>query len=251
MTGFRSSAETDPGTRKHNEDAFVNRPDLGVWAVADGAGGHQAGDVASAMIRDALEAIPPELDAGALLSEVRTRLQDVHQTLLTEAAERGAGALLASTAVVLLTRGNHYAALWAGDSRIYLFRNSVLSCITHDHSRVQEMVDAGLLPPEKAETHPQANVITRAVGAGSGPVVVDKVIGDIHPGDCFLLCSDGLSKTLSDAEIAEQLARVLDQSPAEQLLSAALAKGARDNVTAVVVEVTDQPVHSPLGPVSS
>jgi serine/threonine protein phosphatase Stp1 len=241
MTGFRASAETDPGTRRHNEDAFVNRPDLGVWAVADGAGGHQAGDVASAMIRDALDGIPQELDAGALLGEVRTRLQDVHQTLLTEAAGRGAGALLASTAVVLLTRGTHYAALWAGDSRIYLFRDAVLSCITHDHSRVQEMVDAGLLEPEKAELHPQANIITRAVGAGSGPVAVDKVIGDIQLGDRFLLCSDGLSKTLSHEEISEQLALEETPSPAERLLAAALAKGAKDNVTAVVVEVTDLP----------
>lgn len=241
MTGFRCSAETDPGTRRHNEDAFVSRPDLGVWAVADGAGGHQAGDVASAMIRDALEGIPQELDAGALLGEVRTRLQEVHQTLLAEAAERGAGALLASTAVVLLARGNHYAALWAGDSRIYLFRESVLSCITHDHSRVQEMVDAGLLEPEQAESHPQANVITRAVGAGSDPVAVDKVIGDIQAGDRFLLCSDGLSKTLSHEEISEQLALDESPSPAERLLAAALAKGATDNVTAVVVEVTDLP----------
>lgn len=238
MTEFRSFAETDRGTRRdHNEDAYVNRPDLGLWAVADGAGGHQAGDVASAMIRDALDTIPPELDPGTLLVEVRARLQDVHESLQAQASERGEGALLASTAVVLLARGNHYAALWAGDSRIYLLRDTVLLCITHDHSRVQEMVDAGILPAEEAETHPQSNIITRAVGAGSGPVAVDKVIGEIHPGDCFLLCSDGLSKTLSDTEIANQLRESEGVAPAERLMSAALTKGAKDNVTVVVVAV--------------
>ncbi len=237
MTAFRSFADTDTGMRRqHNEDCYVNRPDLGLWAVADGAGGHQAGDVASAMIRDALDAITPERDATTLRAEVRARLQEVPDTLRAQAAERGEGAMLASTAVVLLARGKHYAALWAGDSRIYLRRDCVLSRITRDHSRVQEMVDAGILQPDEAETHPQANIITRAVGAGAEPVAVDKVIGDIRPGDCFLLCSDGLSKTLTDDEIATYLSHPEDISPSKRLMAAALLKGASDNVTAVVVE---------------
>jgi protein phosphatase/serine/threonine-protein phosphatase Stp1 len=238
MTGFRSFAATHAGPRRHhNEDSYVDRPDLGLWAVADGAGGHAAGEVASAMIRDALEAIPPGLDAGRLLAEVRGRLLDVHVALHEEAARRGPGAVIASTVVVLLARGGHLAALWAGDSRIYLLRDGVLSQLTRDHSLVQEMVDAGALAAAEAERHPRANIITRAVGAGDEDLVLDKVTGTVLPGDRFLLCSDGLSKTLPEAEIAGLLAAPEGVAPTELLIAAALAREAGDNVTAVVVEV--------------
>lgn len=241
MMQFRSFAETDIGPRRRtNEDAYVNRPDLGVWAVADGAGGHQAGDVASAMIRDALDAIPPELDAVALLAEVRARVQDVHESLLAEAEERGPGTILASTAAVLLARGEHYAALWAGDSRVYLLRAGELTCLTHDHSRVQELLDAGLLRPEEAELHPEAHLITRAVGAGEADLTLEKVLGAIEAGDRFLLCSDGLSKVLTGDEIKTALQADRDDAPAARMVHAALAKGAKDNVTAVVVDAMEQ-----------
>lgn len=236
MTAFRSFAATDAGPRRrHNEDSYVDRPDLGLWAVADGAGGHQAGEVASGMIRTELEAIPQGLEGNRLLAEVRGRLLGVHAALREEATRRGPGALVASTVVVLLARGNHFAALWAGDSRIYLLRNGVLSQITRDHSLVQEMVDAGALAPEEAERHPHANVITRAVGAGDEALVLDKVTGTGMPGDRYLLCSDGLSKTLPEAEIAALLAMPNSVTPAERLLAAALAREAGDNVTAVVM----------------
>jgi protein phosphatase/serine/threonine-protein phosphatase Stp1 len=236
MTRFRSCAATDAGPRRqHNEDSYVDRPDLGLWAVADGAGGHQAGEVASAMIREALEAIPPGLDGNRLLAEVRGRLLDVHAALRAEAARRGPGAMIASTVAVLLARGDHFAALWAGDSRIYLLRDGVLSQITRDHSLVQEMVDAGALTPEAAERHPHANIITRAVGAGDEPLVLDKVTGTGLPGDRYLLCSDGLSKTLPEAEIAALLAAPESVAPAQRLLEAALAREAADNVTAVAI----------------
>lgn len=236
MTRFLSFAATDAGPRRqHNEDTYVDRPDLGLWAVADGAGGHEAGEVASGMIRTALEAIPPGLDGSRLLAEVRGRLLDVHAALREEAARRGPGALIASTVVVLLARGDHFAALWAGDSRIYLLRHGVLSQITRDHSLVQEMVDAGALPAAEAERHPHANVITRAVGAGDEGLVLDKVTGTGLPGDRYLLCSDGLSKTLPEAEIAALLAAPDDTPPAQRLMTAALAREASDNVTAVVM----------------
>jgi protein phosphatase/serine/threonine-protein phosphatase Stp1 len=236
MSGFRSFAATHAGARRrHNEDSYVDRPDLGLWAVADGAGGHDAGEVASAMIRDALEAIPPGLDAGGLLAEVRGRLLEVHVALRAEAARRGPGALIASTVVVLLARDGHVAALWAGDSRIYLLRDGVLSQLTRDHSLVQEMVDAGALAAAEAERHPHANVITRAVGAGDEALVLDKVTGTVLPGDQFLLCSDGLSKTLPEAEIAGLLAAAEGVAPTERLILAALAREAGDNVTAVVI----------------
>ena len=236
MTRFRSFAATDAGPRRnHNEDTYVDRPDLGLWAVADGAGGHQAGEVASGMIRSALEAIPPGLDGSRLLAEVRGRLLGVHAALREEAERRGPGALIASTVAVMLARGDHFAVLWAGDSRIYLLRNGVLSQITRDHSLVQEMVDAGALSAAEAERHPHANIITRAVGAGEDGLVLDKLTGTGLPGDRYLLCSDGLSKTLPEAEITALLGAPDNETPAQRLLAAALAREATDNVTALVV----------------
>ena len=234
---LRSWAMTHPGPkRKHNEDAYVDRPDLGVWAVADGAGGHHAGEVASGMIREALEAIPPELSASELLAEVRGRIVQTHEWLRREAERRGPNVVIASTVVVLLARNDHFACLWAGDSRAYLLRNGVLQQITRDHSLVQELVDSGMIRPEEAEHHPRANVITRAVGAELDDFVLDKVSGPIRPGDRFLLCSDGLSKTLPEDELAALLGETDGVPPAQSLIAAALAMNVSDNVTAVAIE---------------
>jgi serine/threonine protein phosphatase Stp1 len=233
---FRSSGKTDPGAkRSHNEDTYVDRPHAGLWAVADGAGGHEAGEVASGMIRDALVAIPDGLPAGRMLGEVRQRITLVHEHLLETGAERN-GATIASTLVVLIMRGDHFACLWAGDSRLYRLRDATLEQVTRDHSLVQELVDAGVVRAEDAESHPRANVITRAVGAGEDGLEIDKTTDRVLPGDRFLLCSDGLSKTLPPTEIAALLA-VPDAALAPDLLiSAALARQANDNVTAVVIE---------------
>ncbi len=226
-----SSAATHPGLkRSRNEDRLVERPDLGMWAVADGAGGHGAGDVASTAIADALMAIPPGLSAAEMLAQLRLRLSAVNAELRHRALERGG--IIASTVVVLLLRGDHFAALWAGDSRIYLLRQGALHRITHDHSLVQEMVDAGTLPAEEAEAHPQSNIITRAVGA-EVELVLDKVADRLLPGDRFLLCSDGVFKELPEAEIAGLMARGTD---ADDLVRRAVEAGGRDNVTVVLVE---------------
>lgn len=228
-----SSAATHPGAvRPRNEDNLVDRPDLGLWAVADGAGGHGSGDVASTAIAESLGSIPPGLSAAEMLAQVRLRLTAVHAELQARAVARGQGGVIASTIVVLLVRGTHFAALWAGDSRIYLLRGGQLHRITHDHSLVQEMVDAGTLSAEQAERHPQANVITRAVGA-EGPLELDKVADRLHPGDRFMLCSDGVFKELAEAEIAAHLARGAE---AGELVERAVAAGGRDNVTVVVVQ---------------
>lgn len=228
-----SSAATHPGAvRPRNEDNLVDRPDLGLWAVADGAGGHGSGDVASTAIAESLGSIPPGLSAAEMLAQVRLRLTAVHAELQARAVARGQGGVIASTIVVLLVRGTHFAALWAGDSRIYLLRGGQLHRITHDHSLVQEMVDAGTLSAEQAERHPQANVITRAVGA-EGPLELDKVADRLHPGDRFMLCSDGVFKELAEAEIAAHLAR---GAGAGEMVERAVAAGGRDNVTVVVVQ---------------
>jgi serine/threonine protein phosphatase Stp1 len=237
---LRSWATTHPGMkRRHNEDAYVDRPDLGIWAVADGAGGHDAGEVASGMIRESLEAIPPGLSASDLLAEVRSRIETTHAALRAEAQRRGPDVIIASTVVVMLARDNHFACLWAGDSRAYLLRDGALQQITRDHSLVQELVESGMIRPEEAERHPRANVITRAVGAEMDEFVLDKVSGPIQAGDRFLLCSDGLCKTVPDGELANLLGHDAGVPPPETLVAAALALNAADNVTAVAVEATD------------
>jgi protein phosphatase/serine/threonine-protein phosphatase Stp1 len=227
-----SLAVTHRGTvRPRNEDAFIDRPDIGLWAVADGAGGHGAGDVASAAAIAALEDLPAGLSAAEMLAQLRLRITAVHAALQRQAQQAGPGRIIATTLVVLLARGGHYACLWAGDSRIYLLRQGVFTRLTRDHSLVQDLVDQGLLAEADAEAHPQANVITRAIGA-EGELELDKVSARIVPGDLFLLCSDGLFKAIPEAGIAAMLAA--GEGP-QALLDAALANGARDNVTAVTV----------------
>jgi serine/threonine protein phosphatase Stp1 len=238
MTEFRSRAVTNVGTvRVHNEDMFVDRPDLGIWAVADGAGGHEAGEVASEMIAAALQTIPAALTAEETLLQVRLRMAGTHTALQAVAAQKGEGAIVASTVVVLIIRNRHFACLWAGDSRAYLLRDRAFQRITRDHSLVQELVDAGHLDASEAERHPRANVITRAVGTSAETVELDKVTGRLVDGDRFLLCSDGLSKALDDGALAAILSDSDTEIASDRLVEAALTQRARDNVTAVVVEV--------------
>ncbi|HET9148271.1 MAG TPA: protein phosphatase 2C domain-containing protein [Acetobacteraceae bacterium] len=237
---LRDGGETHAGpVRSRNEDSFICRRDLGLWAVADGAGGHQAGDFASATIVARLGQLPPGLPASRMLAETRRAVEDAHRMLRAEAASRGAGTMIVSTVVALILRNRHFACLWAGDSRAYLWREGRLARLTRDHSLVQDLVDEGEISKEEAERHPQSNIITRAVGAGSKPLRLDKIIGAIRPGDKFLLCSDGLSKALPDKEIAELLAASGngDASLPEGLVASALERAASDNVTALVVEL--------------
>src|SRR5215470_6517679 len=159
---FRSQSATHPGTTgRHNEDAWLNRPDLGLWAVADGAGGHESGEVASAEVARRLQTIEPSVTAADMLGEVRSRLEAAHAHLHAEASKRGNGTMVATTVVVVLARDDHFACLWAGDSRAYLLRGQSLTRITRDHSLVQVMVESGTISEAEAARHPQANVITR------------------------------------------------------------------------------------------
>lgn len=235
---FRVWAETDNGAvRKHNEDTLIIRPELGLWAVADGAGGHASGEVASGMLAETLSAIPQDLPPADLLATIRTQVSAVHQALKREAARRGEGGMIASTLVTLAIRDEHFACLWAGNSRAYLLREGVLQQVTRDHSLVQELVDAGIIRQDQAESHPQANVITRAVGSEDDDVELDKVSGQTAPGDRFLLCSDGLCKTLDEAALTQLIGSTSETGPAVDLIAAALEQQARDNITAVVIEI--------------
>lgn len=234
---FRSWGATHVGTvRRTNQDNYLNRPDLGLWAVADGAGGHDGGEIASAAVVSALQSLSPRLSAGEILAELRTRVEAVHAQLRTLGAERGADRLCASTLVAVVARGGHFCCLWAGDSRAYLLSDGRFTALSRDHSVVQELVDAGAITVADAERHPHGNVITRAIGADGDGFELDKRTGRLHPGDRLLLCSDGLSKCLPESALHAMLA--LDEdAAAERLVLAALAASATDNVTAVTVEI--------------
>lgn len=249
--GFRYvvSCGTDVGrVRSLNEDALLDRGDIGLWAVADGMGGHAAGDFASRTIVDALGQVAPPSDGLSFLRDVEDRIQDAHAGLRRESDARGTGGIIGSTVVVLIAWNRHYACVWAGDSRLYLLRDGELRQVSRDHSLVQDLVEAGELAPEQAESHPQTNVVTRAVGAVED-LVLDKTQERISTGDMFLLCSDGLTRHVSDQEIAAVLAGEPAPGAAQVLIDLALERGARDNVTAVVVhcELEDGAAGDPGG----
>jgi len=231
-----SGAATHVGcVRKLNEDSYLDRADLGLWAVADGMGGHDAGDHASQLTIAGLDRIQPPASAPAFLSGVKMALRSANEDLRREAAERGPGHIIASTVVALLTYGQHFACVWAGDSRLYRLRDETLAQISHDHSHVQEMVDRQLLTPQEARNHPYSNVVTRAVGAAD-ELVLESRHDRLRSGDLFLLCSDGLTKEVEDDEIRAILMRESLFDAPYALIESAVTHGASDNVTVVAVQ---------------
>jgi serine/threonine-protein phosphatase Stp1 len=236
---YRSAARTDVGTiRRRNEDAVLERSDIGLWAVADGAGGHERGDYASARIIASLGDVDPALSGGVLLDEVRTRLREVNRELRAKAATISPDAMIGSTVAVLLILGEQAHCLWAGDSRLYLMRGGALRQLSRDQSHVQDLVDRGEVAPEAAAKHPLVNVVTNLVGAYD-ELVLEERQDVIEPGDILLLCSDGLSGAISDDEIAAILSNNSVTTAPDRLIERALARGARDNVSAVVVGYID------------
>jgi protein phosphatase len=235
---FQSShAQTHRGTvRKINEDAFLERPTQGIWVVADGMGGHAAGDVASQLVIDTiLKSIeflsPAEINTNVLVQSLKESNAMLQQMSKTQFSGKVAG----STVVVLLIKDDNYHLLWVGDSRGYLLRNGVLQQVTKDHSQVNDMVDEGVILAKDAESHPLANVITRAVGVDT-ELNVDIKSDKLLLGDVFLLCSDGLNKEVSDKEIEQVLqpGNIIDAGMA--LMHASLVRNARDNVTCILVK---------------
>jgi len=237
---WSSAAHSHVGmVRTINEDACVELPTLGLWAVADGMGGHEAGDVAAQMIIDALRTVSPPPDWQDYIQEVRRTLLRVNHRLREESARRYQNRTIGSTVVVLLLRDNQMAWLWVGDSRIYRLRGNRLEQLTRDHSHVQDLVEQGLLTTQDALHHPMANVITRAVGSAD-VLEIDGHCSEVQAGDVFLLCSDGLNKVISDAEIQRVLSSRNSQKSVRALIHSALLNGANDNVTTAVVTVSEE-----------
>ena len=233
---FQSNALTHVGmVRELNEDAFAERNDIGVWAVADGMGGHAAGEVASKAVTDAIKALPVTGSFEETHQAVRDCLKATNQKLLSNSDDYAAQRTPGSTVVVLVIAGTQGAVVWCGDSRIYRYADQQLLQLTRDHSHVQELVDQGLIKAEDAESHAMANVITRAIGIVD-PVEVDSRLMEVQPDDQFLLCSDGLSRMVSDPEIASMMANKDKAEITRSLLHTALVRGASDNVTIICVQ---------------
>jgi serine/threonine protein phosphatase PrpC len=232
---YRSAARTHVGAvRERNEDAVLDRPEIALWAVADGAGGHQRGDYASRCIITALSEVTSPSSTVSPIDDVRARLDRVNHELREQAAALGPQAMICSTVIVVSITGTRSCCLWAGDSRCYLLRAGVLRQISHDHSYVQDLVDRGEIGPEAASDHPLANVVTNLLGAKDG-LDLEERWDDLVPGDTLLLCSDGLCRSLADPDIAAILRDHPVDVAADRLVESALSCGAKDNVSVVVI----------------
>lgn len=230
---IESAARTHQGcVRDHNEDGHVAHDRAGLWAVADGMGGHEGGDWASARIVAALGEVAPGQDLDAVRAAAKAAIADANQAILAEGRERGKQ--MGSTVVALLVADGHYALLWVGDSRAYLLRDGAFTQLSRDHTQVQEMVARGIMTAEQAAGHPMGHILSRAVGVQPA-VAVDEVEGEVRPGDVFLLCSDGLHGVVEESEIAARLGRAAPAEALDQLIELTLANGAPDNVTAIAI----------------
>jgi serine/threonine protein phosphatase PrpC len=230
--------------RSGNEDNFTVdvSPTRGIFVVADGMGGHAAGEVASEMAVQIIqrELGPlPDLDGEDVAQTVGGALRKanraIHDRTLTEVDKQGMG----TTASVLLVAGARYVIGQIGDSRVYLLRDGAFTQLTKDHSYVQEQVDAGFLTPEQARYHPYSNVITRCVGA-SPDVEPDVYRGELRAGDLFLVASDGLTGMVDDRRLAQLLSsRAEPERKVQSLIAEANGRGGLDNITAIIVQIVE------------
>ncbi|WP_028239100.1 PP2C family protein-serine/threonine phosphatase [Stutzerimonas azotifigens] len=236
-TPWRSAARTDTGkVRKGNEDAFLDLPERGLWAVADGMGGHRNGALASRLVVEQLAELPAEGGLAERLVALRRGLHRVNRRLghaLTVTAECPEP-VMGSTVVALLMDERRAACVWAGDSRCYLWRRGRLYQLSRDHSLAQQLLDEQRLSPRQVAAHPAAHALTRAVGAGES-LRLDVLEFDVHPGDTLLLCSDGLYQSLSPDALGAALDRPSPEFALRQLFDEALEGPARDNLSAVVI----------------
>ena len=229
-----SAAVTDVGpVRPTNQDRVLERSDAGVWAVADGMGGHSRGEYASQLVVDVLNSIEPQATLNAALESAREGLDRANGDLMRAALRLDDAERSGSTVVVLCVRQLEWGVLWAGDSRAYLLRDGVLMALTRDHAAGASSVT----PFDPTAPEASTTEITRAVG-GHDELILDRATGELHPGDRFLLCSDGLHGAVKHEDLAAALMKAQD-APAvvADLLAQAVTAGTRDNVSAVVVDV--------------
>jgi protein phosphatase len=238
-TPLEYSAASHPGlVRDNNEDCFLSQPEHGLWLVADGMGGHEAGEVASAIVRDTIERDTNDNPELSLVDAI----QHAHTSILTSAANGIGAPGMGSTVVALRSNNTKYQIAWVGDSRAYLWtpthEGGRLEQLSVDHSYVQMLVDTGAISAEDAEVHPEKNIITQCLGMQElKQVKVDSFEGQWQTDQWILLCSDGLTDEVSDKTIAQILCESGDCLAAvDQLLHAALTSGGRDNITLQIIE---------------
>jgi len=219
--------------RDHNEDTYGVGENI--WMVADGMGGHDHGELASAMARDS---ILHHYQSGESLKNC---IIHSNQTIIDSSYERGGDLPMGTTVVILTVKGSKYYAAWVGDSRIYKLRNGKLSPVSTDHSYVQELVDQKLITEQQARTHPHRNVVTQALGVtDNSEIHISLSEGDLLSGDKFLLCSDGLTEEVEDSIIEEIMSKPIHpQEITDHLIVAALKGGGSDNITVLVIENKD------------
>ena len=232
---WKSKQDTHVGmVRTINEDSILSLPESQLWAVADGMGGYEAGNVASDMIVKSLASILSKPSLSEMVDCVEDCLLDVNHSILEYADIMLDGRTLGSTVVTLLIKGHTGICLWAGDSRLYRYRKNQLRQLSRDHSQVEELLSQGFISAEEAKTHPDSNVITRAVGASS-KLYLDINAFSVRLGDTFLLCSDGLYNMLSEEEISNTIASLPIAQAVDVLIKKALDNGANDNVSVILV----------------
>jgi protein phosphatase len=222
--------------RERNEDSILTDPTGRLWAVADGMGGHGYGDVASDIAIDCIAVVTDHDDPYEILRE---RLVAANQAVRARAAAGGLGQIGATIVVALVDHARAHIA-WAGDSRAYLLRAGRLRLLTRDHTVVQDLVDRGELSADLAETHPESHIVTRAIG-GAPEIEVDQIELPLVPGDRLMLCSDGLPRCVYEHTIEAILGKsATPHEICEDLLREALAQGAPDNVSAIVVDISGE-----------
>lgn len=233
---WSSFAQTNVGrVRKINEDSFLDMPTQGLWAVADGMGGLSAGDVASQYLVKKLGQFKTADSLANSINQIESLILEANKDLKQMGADLGSGKSMGTTVAALFADDDHAIILWAGDSRIYRYRDGELLRLSEDHSFVEELVRIGVLSPEDAESHPASNIVSRAVG------VEDKLLVDVEyfkavPNDIYILCSDGLFKELSEGNIKSQIVNDLPEC-CENLVTSAVAAGGGDNISVIAIKV--------------
>ena len=243
---FDSGSASHQGrVRSLNEDRVLVEPAAGLWLVADGMGGHNAGEVASGEIVAQLGTMGVPSSASDQHARFVDRLNRANLAL-QDYSRRHHGATVGSTVAALLIHGDQYRCLWLGDSRVYRARRGTLEQLSRDHSEVQELLDQGILTAEEAKGFAGRNVITRAVGVDV-TLDIDLALGTVETGDCYVLCSDGLTAHCSDADILDAVSGRMAQPACDLMIETTLERGGTDNVSVVVVNCRSAELTMPLG----
>jgi serine/threonine protein phosphatase PrpC len=232
---WQSVARTDVGNiRSINEDSFIERNDINLWAVADGMGGHQGGEVASQLIVDGLRQLPSEIHSlSNYVDIVESSLLDANTKLRQMSEAQFSNRTIGSTVMCMMAHNNHIAYIWAGDSRLYRLRDGNFTQLSVDHSEVQRLLEEGMIEASAMENHPAANVVTKAIG-GQESLALQVSLDDIESSDVYLLCSDGLYRDISEEELGDIIRDNDIDSAGNELVDLALSRTGADNLTLVL-----------------